>query len=136
MLEEHLARTSAAVIVASHDRRFLDNVIRKVAHLDLGELKVYPGNYSAFQRQREEEIATDRAVYDKRQKETKKLRVVLLRMQCPRKKIWSFELLLHCCQFPQEGLMQHKRLRMAEICLPSSCLKEFHCLVISRECSR
>ena len=57
-------------------------------------------------------------------------------MQCPRKKIWSFELLLHCCQFPQEGLMQRKRLRMAEICLPIFCLKEFHCLVISRECSR
>ena len=38
-------------VVASHDRRFLDAVSRKVAHLDRGELTLYSGDYTAFRQQ-------------------------------------------------------------------------------------
>ena len=72
-LEEHLARMEKAYVVASHDRRFLDAVGTKVAHLDHGELKLYAGNYAAFCEQRGQEIETGRRKYEKRQKKIQKL---------------------------------------------------------------
>ncbi|MGI8541723.1 MAG: ribosomal protection-like ABC-F family protein [Rubrobacteraceae bacterium] len=64
---------SVAAVVASHDRRFLDNVAEKVVHLDGGSMKTYPGNYSAFRRQRDERLEAEWATYEKRQKSVKKL---------------------------------------------------------------
>jgi ATP-binding cassette, subfamily F, member 3 len=50
-LEGHLAGMDSAYVVASHDRRFLDAVSRKVAHLDRGKLILYSGDYTAFRQQ-------------------------------------------------------------------------------------
>jgi ATP-binding cassette subfamily F protein 3 len=72
-LEGHLTGMSAAYVVASHDRRFLDAVSRKVAHLDRGQLTVYPGDYSAFRRQVEQAEEVGWRKYEKNQKLAKKL---------------------------------------------------------------
>src|ERR687890_2732195 len=50
-LEGQLAGMNAAYVVASHDRRFLDAVSSKVAHLDRGKLTIYTGDYTAFRQQ-------------------------------------------------------------------------------------
>ncbi len=47
-LEEFLAKEEAALLVASHDRYFLNRVVDGVAHLENKTLKVYNGNYSRF----------------------------------------------------------------------------------------
>jgi ATP-binding cassette subfamily F protein 3 len=73
-LEEHLAGTQRPYVVASHDRRFLDAVGTKVAHLDRGKLKLYTGNYAAFREQREQEIEAERRKYEKGQKKIQKLK--------------------------------------------------------------
>jgi ATP-binding cassette subfamily F protein 3 len=73
-LEEHLAETNRAYVVASHDRRFLDAVGTKVAHLDRGELRLYTGNYTAFREQRGQEIEVGWRRYEKEQKKIRKLR--------------------------------------------------------------
>ncbi|MGH3089986.1 MAG: ATP-binding cassette domain-containing protein, partial [Rubrobacteraceae bacterium] len=73
-LEEQLRNTNAAFIVASHDRRFLDAVADKVAHLDLGELKLYSGNYSAFRHLRDERLEAEWNIYEKRRKTVRKLK--------------------------------------------------------------
>src|SRR5919107_6118490 len=72
-LEGHLAGMSAAYVVASHDRRFLDAVSSKVAHLDRGELTVYPGDYTAFRQQRDQADEEGWRKYEKNQKLAKKL---------------------------------------------------------------
>jgi ATP-binding cassette, subfamily F, member 3 len=72
-LEGHLAGMSAAYVVASHDRRFLDAVSSKVAHLDRGELTVYPGDYTAFRQQLEQAEEEGWRRYQKNQKLAKKL---------------------------------------------------------------
>ena len=72
-LEGHLAGMNAAYVVASHDRRFLDAVSNKVAHLDRGELTVYPGDYTAFRRQLEQAEEEGWRRYEKNQKLAKKL---------------------------------------------------------------
>jgi ATP-binding cassette subfamily F protein 3 len=72
-LEEHLAGLRAAYVVASHDRRFLDRVATKVAHLDRGKLALYPGNYTAFRDQQREQVEADWSRYEKAQKKVRKL---------------------------------------------------------------
>jgi ATP-binding cassette, subfamily F, member 3 len=72
-LEGHLTGMSAAYVVASHDRRFLDAVSSKVAHLDRCELTVYPGDYTAFRQQLEQDEEVGWRKYEKNQKLAKKL---------------------------------------------------------------
>ena len=55
-LEGFLRSYSGSVIVVSHDRDFLDNMVDRVAEIDLGHVQLYKGNYSAYLRQREERI--------------------------------------------------------------------------------
>ncbi len=72
-LEEHLAGLRTAYVVASHDRRFLDRVATKVAHLDRGKIALYPGNYTAFRDQRREQTEAEWSRYEKAQKKIRKL---------------------------------------------------------------
>lgn len=72
-LEDHLAGLRAAYVVASHDRRFLDRVATKVAHLDRGKLTLYPGNYTAFRDQQREQAEAGWSRYEKAQKKIRKL---------------------------------------------------------------
>jgi ATP-binding cassette, subfamily F, member 3 len=73
-LEAHLAGTNRAYVVASHDRRFLDAIGTKVAHLDRGKLTLYTGNYTAFREQWEQEIEVGRRKYEKGQKKIRRLK--------------------------------------------------------------
>src|SRR4051812_2969823 len=51
-LEEHLRRRNGALVVASHDRAFLDATVRRVWELRDRRLTVFRGDYSAYHRQR------------------------------------------------------------------------------------
>jgi ATP-binding cassette subfamily F protein 3 len=72
-LEGHLAGMETAYIVASHDRRFLDAVSRKVAHLDRGKLTLYSGDYTAFRQQLRQVEEEGWRRYEKNRKLAKKL---------------------------------------------------------------
>lgn len=48
-LEKFLSEYAGCVIVISHDRRFLDNVVTHIVDIDFGTLTLYPGNYSHFE---------------------------------------------------------------------------------------
>ena len=72
-LEGHLAGMDSAFVVASHDRRFLDAVSRKVAHLDRGRLALYSGDYTAFRRQLKQAEEEGWRRYEKSRKLAKKL---------------------------------------------------------------
>jgi ATP-binding cassette subfamily F protein 3 len=52
-LEEHLRRRPGSLIVASHDRAFLDATVTRVWELRDRRLAVFRGDYSAYHRQRE-----------------------------------------------------------------------------------
>jgi len=47
-LETYLARSSAALVLVTHDRYFLDRVVGRIVELDAGRLYSYPGSYSRF----------------------------------------------------------------------------------------
>ena len=61
-LEEHLRRRSGSLLVASHDRAFLDASVNRIWELRDRRLTAFRGDYSAYHRQREERDA--RAVKD------------------------------------------------------------------------
>jgi ATP-binding cassette subfamily F protein uup len=68
-LEEQLANFSGAIILITHDRRFLQNVASSIAELDRGHLTQWRGDYQGFLRHREQQLhAEERAneLFDKK----------------------------------------------------------------------
>jgi ATP-binding cassette subfamily F protein 3 len=51
-LESYLQAWPEALLVVSHDRRFLDKVANKIWDMSLGQLTVYRGNYTHYAEQR------------------------------------------------------------------------------------
>ncbi len=48
-LADVLNQRKSTMIIISHDRHFLNSVCTHMADIDYGELRIYPGNYEAFQ---------------------------------------------------------------------------------------
>jgi len=68
-LEEQLATFPGAIILITHDRRFLQNVASSIAELDRGHLTQWQGHYRGFLRHREQQLlAEERAneLFDKK----------------------------------------------------------------------
>jgi ATP-binding cassette, subfamily F, member 3 len=66
-LEQWLKRYAGTLIIVSHDRDFLDNVVNRVIHIEQGKLISYTGNYSSFERQRGERLAQQQQLYLRQQ---------------------------------------------------------------------
>jgi len=67
-LEELLLGFRGAVVVVTHDRRFLDRVATRVVELDRGRLRSYPGSFAAYRRRKAEQLeaeATGDARFDR-----------------------------------------------------------------------
>jgi ATPase subunit of ABC transporter with duplicated ATPase domains len=56
-LEDHLRRRGGTLLVASHDRAFLDATVTRIWELRDRKLTTFRGDYSAYHRQREERDA-------------------------------------------------------------------------------
>ena len=60
-LESFLAGYDGAVLLVSHDRAFMDACVSHVAALENRSLMTYSGNYSAYLKQREDNLEQLRA---------------------------------------------------------------------------
>ena len=58
-LEELLIAHRGAVMLVTHDRRFLDRVATRVVELDRGRLRSYPGSFAQYQQRKEDELAAE-----------------------------------------------------------------------------
>lgn len=56
-LENFLKNYPAMMVVISHERDLLNNVVDHILHLDNGQVTLYSGGYDAFERQRAERAA-------------------------------------------------------------------------------
>jgi len=72
-LENFLKEYRATVLVISHERDLLNNVVDHILHLDGGKVTLYPGGYDAFERQRAERLAQLTAAKEKQDVERAKL---------------------------------------------------------------
>lgn len=72
-LEGFLRTYEGTVVVVSHDRAFMDNMVDHVAEIANGEVALYKGNYSAYLRAREERLERLKAEKAKQDEEIAKL---------------------------------------------------------------
>ena len=67
-LEQFLRESSMSVLLISHDRAFLQNVVDHVLHFEGETATPYAGSYTAFVTQRDEKRLTQQRVFDKQQR--------------------------------------------------------------------
>ncbi len=85
-LESFLRDSAAAVIVASHDRAFLDAVVGKVLEIDwhFRTGRMWTGNYSTYFREKSEMLRREREAHERAETERERLRDTALE-----KKEWA-----------------------------------------------
>jgi ATP-binding cassette, subfamily F, member 3 len=73
-LQDYLKNYSGALLLISHDRQFMDEVVESVYEISEAKLIGYTGNYTEFLRQREANYEQQLAAYNNQQKEIARLR--------------------------------------------------------------
>ncbi|MDE7357242.1 MAG: ATP-binding cassette domain-containing protein, partial [Bacteroidales bacterium] len=68
-LEEFLQTYRGAVVLVSHDRKFLDKITRRTIEIVLGKIEDYNVSYSEYVQQRAERRAVQQSAFDNQQKE-------------------------------------------------------------------
>lgn len=68
-LQDWLRAYAGTLVLISHDRDFLDEVVEYICHFAEQGIRLYSGNYSAFERQRAEALAQQQASHEKQQRE-------------------------------------------------------------------
>jgi ATP-binding cassette, subfamily F, member 3 len=71
-LEDYLKACKPAVVVISHDRRFLDKLVNKVIETERGVASTYLGNYSAYLAEKERRKESQLSAFERQQKELEK----------------------------------------------------------------
>src|SRR5690625_5515405 len=67
-LEKFLNNYAGTVVLISHDRQFLDQVVTEVYELERGRIDYYHSNYSGYLEQKEARAAIQQAAYVNQQK--------------------------------------------------------------------
>ncbi|MBM7715233.1 ATPase subunit of ABC transporter with duplicated ATPase domains [Bacillus thermophilus] len=93
---------NGTVVVVSHDRYFLDDVVDKMLDLEDGKVEQYHTNYSGFVKEKEERLLREFRAYEEQQKKIKKMQEAIKRLRD-----WA-----NRANPPNEGL--HKRARNME----------------------
>lgn len=78
--EEFLKQYKGTVIIISHDRYFLDNVVSRIVEIVDGIAELYQGNYSYFAVEKEERYIRQLSQYQQEQKKIQQLEEAAKRM--------------------------------------------------------
>jgi len=68
-LERWLKQYDGILMVASHDRDFLDAVCNIIIHIEHQQIRTYSGNYTAFESRRSAQLSQQAAMHKRQQKE-------------------------------------------------------------------
>ena len=68
-LEKYLINCNKTVIIVSHDRFFLDKVIKKIILIDNGEEEIFTGNYTEYVKENEARVMREFENYKNQQKQ-------------------------------------------------------------------
>lgn len=72
-LEKYLQTYPGAILAVSHDRYFLDNIVKTIYELEFARTIHYNGNYSRYLNLKEEELERQAKMYRKQQEEKARL---------------------------------------------------------------
>ena len=85
-LEDYLKNYSKSLILISHDREFLNNIVNIIYDIDYGKTVKYVGNYENFEKEKNIRFNNLMNDYLEQQKEIKKLRTIYERFRYKPKK--------------------------------------------------
>ena len=80
-LEKVLKRYDGAVLLVSHDRYFLDRIVTKVIDLELGKVRMYQGNYSAYAEKKRQLREAEWKAFQNQQAEIKHQEAVIEKLK-------------------------------------------------------
>ncbi|MGB0448961.1 MAG: ATP-binding cassette domain-containing protein, partial [Porticoccaceae bacterium] len=80
-LEQWLKTYPGTLLIISHDRDFIDNVVERIVHIEHQKTNAYKGNYSIFEKVRAERLALQQASYEKQQKRRKEVEGFIARFR-------------------------------------------------------
>ncbi|MBN2647727.1 MAG: ATP-binding cassette domain-containing protein [Thiotrichales bacterium] len=80
-LKQWLRGFVGAILVISHDRDFLDQVVQGIAHIDQQKIQFYSGNFAAFERQRNERLMQQQSLHDKQKQQMQHLKTFISRFK-------------------------------------------------------
>jgi len=80
-LEKFLHEFVGTIVVISHDRVFLDNVVTRIIEIDDGKANFYSGNYSFYVEEREQRFLTQTEQYKQQQRKISQLEVAIKRQR-------------------------------------------------------
>ncbi len=80
-LEDYLQYFKGAVVVISHDRMFLNNIVQQVAEIEDGEIWVCKGNYDSYLQQKEAKLVAQFSAYQEQQKKIQKIKEAIRRLR-------------------------------------------------------
>ena len=72
-LEGYVKRYPKAVVLVSHDRMFLDDVVDVVYEIEYGVMRRYPGNYSNYVNVKKSDLEQQKSAYIRQQKEIQRM---------------------------------------------------------------
>jgi len=72
-MEDYLKENPSALVLASHDRVFLNNVVNRIVEIDGGRLISYPGIYDDYEKEREKRLRIQQAAYETQQEKIRQI---------------------------------------------------------------
>ena len=72
-LEGWIKSYQGTLILISHDRDFIDEIVDEIVHVENQKLNFYKGNYSAFERIRAERMSQQQVAFERQQKNVRTL---------------------------------------------------------------
>jgi ATP-binding cassette subfamily F protein 3 len=80
-LENFIHRYPGAIVIVSHDRYLLDEIVNQIAELDAGKLTIYHGNYTAYTTEKELARLRQQQAYVAQQKEIARIEAAIKRFE-------------------------------------------------------
>jgi ATP-binding cassette, subfamily F, member 3 len=80
-LGSYLREFKGTIVLISHDRYFLDEVVTKVLEMEDGEIELYHTNFSGYVKEREERLLREFQEYQEQQRKMKKMREAIKRLR-------------------------------------------------------
>ncbi|MFJ7730114.1 ribosomal protection-like ABC-F family protein [Neobacillus sp. NPDC097160] len=72
---------TGTIILISHDRYFLDEVVTKVIEMEDGEIELYHTNFSGYVKEKEERLLREFQEYQEQQRKMKKMKEAIKRLR-------------------------------------------------------
>jgi ATP-binding cassette, subfamily F, member 3 len=80
-LGKFLTDYSGTIILISHDRYFLDEVVTKVLDMEDGEIELYHSNFSGYIKEKEEKLLREFQEFQEQQRKIKKMKEAIKRLR-------------------------------------------------------